>query len=132
MLRQDPLDTLVQECRQKLIRAMGNKTIGSQELFERGVGDAMMELAMVLNPNLDIDSTTVTTMRGDDPVIQLLDNRMKNIFREMMVMDTSSRQQVPDSIRSGRAMPTSKGKSIHGENGDNYLKASEEFVKKGF
>ena len=141
MLRQDPLDPLVQECRQKLIRAMGNKTVGSQELFERGVGDAMMELAMVLNPNLDIDSAkedslrtrTVATMRGDDPVIQLLDNRMKNIFREMMVMDTTSRQQVPDSIRSGRAMPTSKGKSIHGTYGDNYLKASkEEFVKKGF
>jgi hypothetical protein len=30
-------------------------------------------------------------------------------------------------------MPTSKGKSIHGAYGDNYLKASkEEFVKKGF
>jgi len=141
MLRQDPLDPLVKECRQKLIRAMGNKTVGSQELFERGVGDAMMELAMVLNPNLDIDSAkedslrtrTVTTMRGDDPVIQLLDNRMKNIFREMMVLDTSSRQQFPDSIRSGRAMPTSKGTSIHGAYGDVYLKASkEEFVKKGF
>jgi len=141
MLRQDPLDSIVQDCRQKLIRAMGNKTVGSQELFERGVGDAVMELTIVLNPSLEIDSVkegsirsrTVATMRGDDPVIQLLDNRMRNIFREMMVLNPSSRQQVPDSIRTGRIMSSAGGNSVQGVYGDAFLRASkEEFVKKGF
>ena len=141
MLRQDPLEPMLQDCRHKLIRAMGNKTVGSQEIFERGVGDAVMELVIVLNPSLEIDSIkeecirsrTVATMRGDDPVIQLLDNRMRNIFREMMVLNPSSLQQVPDSIRSGRAMLSTGGNSVQGVYGDAYLKASkEEFVKKGF
>ena len=49
MLQEDSLSVSVDECREKLIKAHGNKAAGSQEVFEQGIGDAMVGLVRVLN-----------------------------------------------------------------------------------
>jgi hypothetical protein len=141
--RQDPLDVRVEECRKSLIQAMGNKVVGSQKLFEKGVGDTVIDLARVLNPNLPessedmIRSRCVATMRGQDPVIKLLDNRMRDIFREMMVFQPQSSQQgIPSTIRAGigRGQSSSDATINDGGTFSALVKESsrEEFVKKGF
>ena len=136
--RQDPLDPRIDECRTNLVKAMGNKAVGSQELFERGVGDAVIDLVRALNPDLPkssedtVRSRCVATMSGEDPVIKLLDNRMRDIFREMIVLNPqSSSNGIPSSIRSGlggRRLPSHEA----GFSTMIQKTSKEEFMKKGF
>ncbi len=44
-LKKDPLDPIIENCRVKLAEAMGNRNVGSQELYERNIGDAVCNLA---------------------------------------------------------------------------------------
>lgn len=92
-----------------------------------------------MNPSAitsDTDTQALTnrakaTLRGEDPVIQLLDNRMRDIFRAQVIKDPRLGQQLPATLRSGR-VTSSKGKSDL--NFDEMFKkqAKDEFVKKGF
>jgi hypothetical protein len=155
ILKKDPLDFIVEDCRVKLAVAMGNRNVGSQELYERNIGHAVVELAKALNPSISNDSEksllnrTKATLRGEDPVIKLLDNRMRGIFRMLVVSNPQTRQQVPTSIKTGRNLSFSKsgggvgvgvrgGEHLSSANGDmtfNFLfkqAAKQEFISKGF
>ena len=57
MLQEDTLSVSVGECWQTLIKALGNKAAGSQEVFEQGIGNETVDLARVLNSGF-ISSTT--------------------------------------------------------------------------
>ena len=143
IFRQDPLDGRVDECRTRLISAMENQAVGSQELFEMGVGDAVVDLARVLKPDLPksseetLRSRCAATMRGEDPVIKLLDGRMRVVFRELMVFNPPPSQRgVPTSLRTGlgRNSPPPSDATRGGETFSGAFKkaAKAEFVRRGF
>lgn len=80
------------------------------------------------------------TLKGGDPVIQLLDNRMRDVFR-MLVIQNSQQvvgQQMPLTMRSGRSISTSRGTSASSNGNDSSFDtmfkkvARQEFVKRGF
>ena len=78
-----------------------------------------------------IRSRTAATMKGEDPVLKVLDTRMKDIFREMMLFHPQTHQQVPVSIRTGRNLTFQT--SSRTTYGTVFKKsAREEFIKKGF
>jgi hypothetical protein len=140
VLRQNPLPPDIQQCRQKLIRAMGIKAVGSRELYEKAVGDVVIELTKVLNPGYEcnsdeeciIRSRTVATMRGEDPVIQLLDNRMRTIFREMMLFHPVKHGSIPNTIRTGGVLPSCED-GVNDSYGDVFQQAAKQkFISKGF
>lgn len=148
-LKQDPLEPIVEDCRINLIHAMGNKMVGSQEEYENAVTEAVVDLITVLNSSIlenedaladmkmNIKKKVTATMRGTDPVIKLLDNRMRNIFREMIVTDlrtVSQKQQAPTSMKSG---VMNSATSSNQEDIDSYRvsykdRCKNEFVKGGF
>jgi len=79
---------------------------------------------------------TKTTLRGDDPVIKLLDNRMKNIFRDLMMTNNlKTYQAIPTSLKTGRqaCIDTSISETSI-ETFDLVFKnyAKTEFIAKGF
>ena len=97
-----------------LIHAMGNKMVRSQEEYENAVTEAVVDLKAALNSSIleneealadvkiILGKKVSATMRGTDPVIKLLDNRMRNIFREMIVIDPRTvAQQAPTSMKAG-------------------------------
>ncbi len=112
-----------------------------------------------MNPKCDRDSIeslqsrTKSTLKGEDPVIQLLDNRMRDVFR-MLVMNplNETPQQVPTSLKTGRnfnsflngrrrqgrqqqqPVPTSTSALKSNDTFDSIFKkrAKQEFIKKGF
>ncbi|GFH49790.1 hypothetical protein CTEN210_06266 [Chaetoceros tenuissimus] len=143
-LKQDPLEPIVEDCRMNLIHAMGNKMVGSQEEYENAVTEAVVDLTTVLNSSIleneealadmkmILGKKVSATMRGTDPVIKLLDNRMRNIFREMIVIDprkVSQKQQAPTSMKSG--VMNSAPSNNQGDN-DSYRAAFKEICKKEF
>jgi T-complex protein 11. len=144
VLRQDPLPHEIQHCRTKLIHAMGNRAIGTQELYEQAVGDAVVELARELNPHFECNaaqedilrSRTAASMRGEDPVINLLDNRMRAIFRKMMVFNPLEQGQVPPTLRTGRDVTHGSRVYIDMSSGMHaetlHQVSKEEFINKGF
>lgn len=148
-LKQDPLEPIVDDCRMNLIHAMGNKMVGSQEEYENAVTEAVVDLTTALNSSIleneealadlkiILGKKVSATMRGTDPVIKLLDNRMRNIFREMIVTDprtVAQKQQAPTSMKSGVMNP---GPSNKQEDSNSYRVVfkeicKNEFVKGGF
>ena len=131
-----------------LIHAMGNKMVGSQEEYKNVVTDAVVDLTTALNSSIleneealadvkiILGKKVSATMRGTDPVIKLLDNRMRNIFREMIVTDprTVAQKQQPTSMKSGVMNPVTSNKQ---EDSNSYRVVfkeiyKNEFVKGGF
>lgn len=139
VIRQDPLPYEIQQCRATMIQAMGNKAKVTQERYERAVGDAVFELARALNPHFEYDPTkedmirsrTTACMRGEDPVIHLLDNRMRAIFRKMMVFNPLERTQIPSSLRTGRHETPVSRLNVDVSNGI-YAEALQQASKKDF
>jgi hypothetical protein len=94
-----------------LVQAMGNRSHGSIEKYEDGVEDACMSLARVWKDGPLDDSEqqvlkgrTRSVLRGDDPVIQLLDNRIKELF---LAVASSEGMSFPLNSRAGiKAVPT--------------------------
>lgn len=148
-LKQDPLEPIVDDCRMNLIHTMGNKMVGSQEEYENAVTEAVVDLTTALNSSIleneealadlkiILGKKVSATMRGTDPVIKLLDNRMRNIFREMIVTDprtVAQKQQAPTSMKSGVMNPGTSNKQ---EDSNSYRVVfkeicKNEFVKGGF
>ena len=143
--------------------------MANQELLEEDVTDAVLDLARVWNPNLALNTNTsggggdyevtrnrcVATMRGTDPVLRLLDRRMRDVFRKMMMFDPqqsefgsgsgevsgsdSYRQEVPATLRTGirshsNIRPINSTESVGTRTYSNLFKrvAKEELIKKGF
>jgi hypothetical protein len=69
-------------------------------------------------------------------VIKLLDNRMRGIFRSLMVTNPRTHQQVPTSLKTGRSLSLDRHiASISNEGRFDALfkeAAKKEFVTKGF
>jgi hypothetical protein len=94
-----------------LVKAMGNRSHGSIDKYEEGVEDACMSLARVWKDGpLDdreqqiLKGRTRSVLRGDDPVIQLLDNRIKELF---VAVTSSEVLSFPVKARAGiQALPT--------------------------
>lgn len=98
-----------------------------------------------LNPTItdgeltqSLHNRTKATLKGEDPVIKLLDNRMRKIFRELLVTNPTNHQQVPTSIRSGRALSLNRNLMEESRSSDASFNslfkkaAKQEFISKGF
>lgn len=79
------------------------------------------------------------TLKGEDPVIRLLDNRMRDIFRTLVTTNPQLNQQVPTTLKSGRGSvctttPSRRNSDSNELSLDVLFKrvAREEFVIKGF
>lgn len=144
ILKSDELSPELQHERQKLIHAMSNFAIGSQELYDQGVSAAVISLARTLNPSFleadeeSLNSRTSAVLRGEDPVIQLLDSRMRSIFRTMTMWDPSSVVALPRSMVTGRSLGSLGRQNESGQSGTALFQtkyqdaAKGEFSKKGF
>lgn len=113
-----------------LVQAMGNRSHSSIEKYEEGVEDACMSLARVwkAGPIDDSEQTvlkgrTRSVLRGDDPVIQLLDNRMKELF---VTVASSEVLSFPVKARAGlQALP------IHTKESPFLQRARQKFQDRG-
>mmetsp|Transcript_7311 Transcript_7311/g.13121 ORF Transcript_7311/g.13121 Transcript_7311/m.13121 type:complete len:564 (-) Transcript_7311:112-1803(-) len=144
ILKSDELSPELQHERQKLIHAMSNFAIGSQELYEQGVSAAVISLARTLNPSFleadeeSLNSRTSAVLRGEDPVIQLLDSRMRGIFRTMTMWDPSSVVALHRTMVTGRSLGSLGRQNESGQGGTALFQtefqaaAKGEFSKKGF
>jgi len=86
-----------------------------------------------------LTSRTKATMRGEDPVIKLLDNRMKEVFRGMVVWNPQTAQattnHIPVQMKTGRSILGVIGENSGGSDvfRTQFLKeAQREFTRKGF
>jgi len=141
VLKTDPLNGRIEDCRKDLAKAMSNRMVGSQDIYERNIGDVVLDLAKVLNPSLTNDAEdtirnrTIATLRGEEPVIKLLDNRMRQIFHNMILFNPSTEKQVPTCLRTGRMLSISTDEAKNKiDSFDTLFKqaAKREFVSKGF
>lgn len=110
VLRVDgPLPLELEGRRTALIQAMANKSSGNQEGYEEGVAETVVDLARALNSPLDasavesLKSRTTAVLRGTDPVIKLLDARVKDIFRKMMLWELPD-DALPTTMKTGRSL----------------------------
>ena len=94
-------------CRQSIAGAMvGQHNFTSNEAYEESVGKAVVRLAKEWNPSLSSDAEarlknqTTSVLRAEDPVIRLLDGRMKEVFSSIMTWKPSSASV---EMQSGRA-----------------------------
>ena len=77
--------------------------------YEKDIANAVLEIARIWKPNLDPRTTeglmhrTKKVLEAQDPVIQLLDSRMKECFRELVVHSASSSAEatVPSHMQAG-------------------------------
>lgn len=84
---------------------------------------------------LSLINRAKATLRGEDAVIQLLYNRMRDVFQFLVIQNSQlGQQQVPETMRSGRAASSSSRSNVNDSSFDVKFKkmAREEFVKKGF
>ncbi len=45
IFKRDPLDSIIEECRVVLTTVLGDRNVGSQEIYEKNIGDAVVKLA---------------------------------------------------------------------------------------
>ena len=94
----------------------------------------------VLNPSAtsqEIDSlrSRITlVLEGNDPVLKLLDNRMRTIFRTIMMLENKKTTQttIPDKIKAGRIPSTTMEGTSKSPHVPFIAAARSEFVKAGF
>ena len=76
--------------------------------YEQGIGNAVIEIARIWEPTLgqpEIEGLlhrTKNVLKAEDPVIQLLDGRMKECFRELVVQ-APSEATLPVHMQAGAA-----------------------------
>jgi hypothetical protein len=114
----DPGVLLNEEVKGKsLVQIMNNKLHTSIQAYEQSVEDCVISLARewtTTGDSLDeqaieaLRSQTRAVLKGQSPVIKLLDNRMREIFAKV-VLDESD-HGVPEQLRSGRQTNESKSK----------------------
>ena len=108
--------TSIETHKKALVKAMRNRGV-PQEIFEQGVADAVVKLAQEWNPMLgdkgsnessvldSLHSRTIAVLRGKDPVLQLLNNRVKVAVRDILVqrMNHKKNGAAPLEMRTGLA-----------------------------
>lgn len=140
VLKRVPLDPQIEECKVNLMLALKNRSIvGGQHQYEENVSTSVIQLASSLNSNLSesdkemLKSRSALVLNNEDPVIQLLDNRMRQIFRFMVLWNPQTRQQVPTSIRTGYGISSHSDHEAKQTYGDLFKAESKhEFINKGF
>jgi len=95
----------------------------------------------VLKPSLGseeekiLSSRTPAVMKGDDPVIKLLDNRMRLVFCEMMSWTPDDRDRMPTRMSTGRQLRvqgSDDGHSAKTISSQFQAAAKEKFMHRGF
>ena len=102
-----------------LVSAMRNRSL-TQETFEKQVCDAVIDLAHEWNPELcdskdsgensaieSLETRTLAVLRGEDPVLQLLNNRVRVAIRDILTQRLHQKEAVaaPLNMRSVIAGP---------------------------
>ena len=146
VLRRDPSTEKINRCRHNLIEAMSGREVSSQQAFEEDVASAVIALAKVLKPALTLEeeqvlkSRTPKVMSGEDPVVKLLDNRMREVFCELMEWSPEHSRAIPSHMSTGRRMvasqvrPSSSGSDENPTSISNLflVEAKRRFMTKGF
>ena len=110
VLRREPSTSEINQCRDDLIEAMSGRDVSSQLAFEEDISSAVIALARVLKPSLGAEEEKVLkcqtpkVMKGEDPVVKLLHNRMRIIFCELMEWTPEHSQTIPNQMSTGRRM----------------------------
>lgn len=109
---------LKEEARGKaLVQLMDNKLHTSIQAYEQSVEDGVVSLAqewMGTGASLDaqaaetLRSQTRSVLKGESPVIKLLDSRMREIFTKAVLEDHD--RELPTTLQSGRQQNESKSK----------------------
>lgn len=140
VLKKVTLDPQTEECKRNLMFALKNRSIvGGQQQYEENVRNAVLQLASSLNPNLTenekemLKNRLPLVLKNEDPVIQLLDNRMRQVFRIMVLWNPHTKQQLPTSIRTGYGTSLRSDHEAKQTYGDLFkAEAKNEFINKGF
>jgi hypothetical protein len=96
---------LLKTRRQVLVQTMSENYKAPQE-YEHDISNAVAEIARIWKPNLDVKTIegllhrTRNILKTEDPVIQLLDGRMKESFREL-VTQIPSESALPFQMYTG-------------------------------
>lgn len=131
-LKADPLSPL-ESRRLSLVQAMGDR-FKRDTWYKRDITDAVLALAAHWNPN--IDAATVDSLRrrvtkvleGDDPVIDLLNKRMKLCFTDLFTATTAF---APLELRTGISIPSTNDLKPPSRKGAFMTQAVELFCSKG-
>lgn len=92
--------------RKVLVQAMAEH-FKSPMNYEQDIGLAVAEIAKVWKPDLNMRQVesivhrTKGVLKAEDPVIQLLDDRMRDCFRELVVKVPSEAPLIPSHLQSG-------------------------------
>ena len=146
VLRRDPSTEEINQCRHNLIEAMSGREVSSQQAFEEDIASAVIALAKALKPALTVEeeqvlkSRTPKVMAGEDPVIKLLDNRMRVVFCELMEWSPEHSQTIPVHMSTGRRMVASQPRPSPSRSDTNptgisnlfLAEAKRRFMTKGF
>ena len=93
----------------------------------------------MLNPSttpqeiVSLKSRITAVLEGNDPVLKLLDNRMRNVFRKLMLEkhNKTTNVTIPDKMKSGRTSLTTN-EATNGPHIPFIAAARSEFSKAGF
>lgn len=145
VLRREPSTSEINQCRDDLIEAMSGRDVSSQLAFEEDISSVVIALARVLKPSLGAEeekvlkSLTPTVMKGEDPVVKLLHNRMRIIFCELMEWTPEHSQTIPNQMSTGRRMSSLPSSSsgpapiVSASISDLFLaEAKQRFMTRGF
>jgi len=143
VLRREPSSPEINQCRDDLIEAMSGRDVSSQQAFEEDITSTVIALARVLKPTLGdeeekvLKSRTPKVMQGEDPVVKLLDNRMRIVFCELMEWSPEHSQTIPTQMSTGRRMAprqsSSSGLAASASISDLFLtEAKRRFMTRGF
>jgi hypothetical protein len=98
---------LLKTRRQVLVQTMSEHYKSPQE-YEHDIANSVADIARIWKPNLDVKTIegllhrTRNVLKTEDPVIKLLDSRMKECFREL-VAQISPESVVPFHMYTGAA-----------------------------
>jgi len=137
----------VEAKKKHLLDVMAHRATANQDLYEDRVAEAVVELADALSMSSlsstvveTLKSRTKATMRGEDPVIKLLDNRMREVFRDMISWHPQMAQatsRIPAQMKAGRSLPGVCASTSESSSGNIFRtqfldEAQRKFTSKGF
>jgi hypothetical protein len=143
-LNQQVQDRSLEVQRVALVQAMNEQhQRNSPADYERVVGDAVVALALQWNAGMDdaavssLRNRVTVTLRGEDPVLKLLNGRMKECFSQLVVKlrpaaAAANANVVPAALKSGRPMVVDGAAAPVERRSDSFLKEAHElFCSRG-
>ena len=126
--------SLLSRRRKVLIQVMADH-FKSPVDYEQGIGNAVIAIARIWKPDLDVRGIegllhrTKKVLKVEDPVIQVLDGRMKECFRELAIQ-APTETALPSHIQAG-AVSRSQTHVISNEKETFLKKATALFKSRG-